>query len=190
MDKNILLSLVLLIFPLVGMEPSKSAKRKLFERDTPLSPAVSPTKGYTTAPDTPATPYKAYVEKLAARNILPIAVFNTSNMPAMVTYETAKGQAHRMLPSSLKDFKKSRLDAEVSFREPITIAPNEGRFHRILLNRENNKLEIQEYRPAAQSEFETIGDIPLNLANPIIIQLVDKQDARGGKFFGIHIKND
>lgn len=179
--------LILSIGSLEAMTPPRAtgAKRKLFERDVPSENLpMSPGKEYTTAPDTPATPYKIHTEKLAARGILPIAIQNMTDMPARIMYETAKGQAYRRLPEARHNFKESRLDAEISFREPVEIALSGVPFHRILFNRENNKLEIQEYRSVGYNPYVTIKGLTLNLSNPIIIQL--KQNDKGW----ISIKND
>lgn len=188
-----ILLLGLPIVTLVGMEKPRSAKRRLFEQETPTTPTKKVVENVSvpdTRPATPGTPYTERKKKLAGQGIIPLAVQNMSEKPVIVAYHTSKGPTHRLLTASKENFVQSRLDDEVFFKYgPLTLMPTGEHFQRLALER-GNKLRIEQYMETSHGDgFVMIGDVSIDDAKPLLIQLQTRKDGKGFKRTDIDILN-
>jgi hypothetical protein len=188
-----ILLLGLPVVSLMGMEKPRSAKRRLFEQEIPTTPTKKVAENVS-VPDTrhatPGTPYIERKKKLTAQGIIPLAVQNMSEKPVIVAYHTPKGPTHRLLTASKENFVESRLDDEVSFKHGfLTLMPTGEHFQRLALEK-GNKLKIEQYMETAHGNgFVTIGDVSIDDAKPLLIQLQTRKDDKGFKRTDIDILN-
>lgn len=196
------------LYSLELFEPRKqSAKRKLFDQEkkdkenqtTPTKKVSESDEIPPTRPESPSTPEFLKKNRWANRGMYQIAVQNMSTKPVMVAYQGIKGPSYALLtPAGIlepghADFPQSRLDAIVSLaQEPLTIVPSGEHFTRFSITKNApQKILIEEYIETPHSKaYVPVGDLKIDLAKPILIQLHTRKNKHGFSYTNIDIVNN